>query len=106
MATTTNPTIQVVGGTGFDTVIDVRSGARNGTNIACADATGAAGTEVVNLSGLTIGTTYLFRVYRHVRGGLVRCARGALLSLCREAAAMAQCPATSLIVRHVFRGNS
>jgi len=62
-ATATASNVTVVGGTGFDAIIDVRSGACNGTNIACADATFSAQTEVAALTGLTIGTEYLVRVY-------------------------------------------
>ncbi|HZV69783.1 MAG TPA: HYR domain-containing protein [Saprospiraceae bacterium] len=63
IATSTNHNVTVVGGAGFDAVVDVRSGACNGTNIGCADATISGGTEVVTLTGLTVGTTYLVRVY-------------------------------------------
>ncbi len=57
-------TITVVGSTGFDVVIDLRSGGCMGTNIACADAT-ASGTEVLNATGLTVGATYLVRIYSY-----------------------------------------
>ncbi len=63
VATATAINVTVVGGTGLDVIIDVRSGACDGTNIACADATTSAGTEVASLAGLTIGNTYLVRVY-------------------------------------------
>ncbi|MEP6645568.1 MAG: HYR domain-containing protein [Saprospiraceae bacterium] len=63
VATATNHTVTVVGGASFDAVVDVRSGVCNGSNIGCADATVSGGTEIVMLSGLTIGTTYLIRVY-------------------------------------------
>ena len=53
----------VTGNAGFDPIVDVRSGGCNGTNIACADATFGDGTETVVLSGLTVGATYLVRVY-------------------------------------------
>ncbi|MBL7701389.1 MAG: PKD domain-containing protein, partial [Ferruginibacter sp.] len=62
-ATSTSHIVTVVGAAGFDAVVDVRSGACNGTNIGCADATVSGGTEVVTLTGLTIGNTYLVRVY-------------------------------------------
>ncbi len=62
-ATAANHDVTVVGGAGFDAVVDVRTGSCNGTNIGCADATVASGTETVNLSGLTVGSTYLVRVY-------------------------------------------
>ena len=57
--------VTVVGASSFDAVVDVRSGSCNGSNIACADATISGGTEIVNLSGLTIGSTYLVRVYHY-----------------------------------------
>jgi hypothetical protein len=63
VATDTTHDITVVGSTGFDAVIDLRSGSCNGTNINCADASLAGGTEVVNATGLTIGATYFVRVY-------------------------------------------
>ncbi len=68
VATNTAHTVTVAGGTGFDAVVDVRSGACNGANIFCADATASGGTETVNLSGLTIGATYLIRVYEFGSG--------------------------------------
>ncbi len=61
MATTHNITVQ--GSGGFDPVIDVRSGACTGTNIACMDASGANGLETAIASGLTVGSVYYIRVY-------------------------------------------
>lgn len=61
--------VTVVGGTDFDAVIDVRSGACNGTNIGCADATINAATEVAALTGLTIGNVYYVRVYDYTGTG-------------------------------------
>ncbi|RFS17093.1 3-coathanger stack domain-containing protein [Emticicia sp. C21] len=66
-AAATSYIVRVVGAAGFNAVVDVRSGACTGTSIACADASAGGGTETVNLSGLTIGNTYLVRVYS--RGG-------------------------------------
>jgi len=63
VATAANLNVTVVGDVNFDAVIDVRSGACDGTNIACADATVSGGTEVAALTGLVIGNTYLVRVY-------------------------------------------
>jgi hypothetical protein len=63
VATSSQHTVTVVGGTGFDATVDVRSGACNGSNIACADATTSGGTEVASLSSLTPGVTYYVRVY-------------------------------------------
>ena len=63
-ATTTAHTITVVPSSGMDAVVDLRSGACNGSNIACADNGGGHGaTEVINATGLTAGTTYYVRVY-------------------------------------------
>ncbi|MBX2927241.1 MAG: fibronectin type III domain-containing protein [Saprospiraceae bacterium] len=62
-ATSTSHNVVVVGDVNFDAVIDVRSGPCNGINIACADATIAGGTETAALTGLTVGQTYLVRVY-------------------------------------------
>lgn len=61
-------TITVVGSSGFDAVVDVRSGACNGTSIACSDISGDGGTESVNLTGLTSGNTYYVRVYEYWSG--------------------------------------
>ncbi|MDO7875284.1 T9SS type A sorting domain-containing protein [Hymenobacter sp. ASUV-10] len=62
-ATGTSHNVTVVPGTGVDAVIDVRAGTCPGTNIGCADATAAGGTETATLAGLTVGTTYYVRVY-------------------------------------------
>jgi len=61
--TATQATHAVVVDATFDAVIDVRSGACTGTNIACADDNFLAGVESVVLNGLTVGQTYLIRVY-------------------------------------------
>ncbi|WP_460499950.1 beta strand repeat-containing protein, partial [Hymenobacter agri] len=65
IATTTIHTVTVTGGTGFDAVLDVRSGSCPGVTIGCADATGGAGTESVRVTGLTPGATYYARVYSY-----------------------------------------
>lgn len=62
-AANTTQTITVVGGTGFDAVVDLRSGACNGTNMGCADATLGGGTETITASGLSVGSVYYVRVY-------------------------------------------
>jgi hypothetical protein len=62
-ATGTTHIVTVAGATGFDPVVDIRSGACNGTNISCADATIGGGTETINLSGLTAGSVYFVRIY-------------------------------------------
>ena len=63
VANTVNPIIEVTGSNGFDAIVDLRTGACNGTNIDCADATYNNGTEIINAAGLTIGSTYYIRVY-------------------------------------------
>jgi hypothetical protein len=68
VATTHYVTIRVAGSSGFDAVVDFRSGECNGTTIACADATGSGGTETINKGGLYIGSTYLIRVYSYGNG--------------------------------------
>lgn len=68
-AVATAHTVKVQGGTGFDAVIDLRSNSScSGSNISCTDATGAAGLETANLTGLTVGSTYLVRVYHFSAG--------------------------------------
>jgi len=62
-ATQANHVVIVDGGTDFDAVVDIRSGACDGANIACADGNFAGDTEVANLTSLTPGQTYLVRVY-------------------------------------------
>ena len=62
-ATETDHVIELTLPSGFFPVIDLRSGACNGTNIACNDDVTLAAT------GLTIGETYYFRVY-HIFGGI------------------------------------
>ena len=62
-ATATSLNVRVPGFLGFNAVVDVRSGACNGTSIGCADATGNDGKEMVVLTGLTVGNTYLVRIY-------------------------------------------
>jgi hypothetical protein len=47
----------------FDAVLELRSGACNGTNVACADNNFAAGVEEIIATGLTIGNTYYVRIW-------------------------------------------
>lgn len=68
VATSTSHTITVVGAGSLDPVVNLRSGACNGASVACADVTGDAGTEVIDATGLTIGATYLIRVYGYYSG--------------------------------------
>src|SRR5262249_7880424 len=63
VATSSAVTITETGSASLDSILDVRSGACNGTNIACADATLSGGTETVTATGLTVGSTYYVRVY-------------------------------------------
>jgi len=50
-------------------IIDVRSGACDGTSIACADETGSGQRESLILTNLTIGNTYYIRVYGYLERG-------------------------------------
>ncbi|MEZ5030345.1 MAG: choice-of-anchor D domain-containing protein [Saprospiraceae bacterium] len=68
-ATGTSQIITVDGASNMDAVVDLREGACNGTNLECADDTEGDGIEVITASGLTIGATYLIRVYDYVSGG-------------------------------------
>ncbi|MBK7345115.1 MAG: PPC domain-containing protein [Saprospiraceae bacterium] len=61
--------ITVDGAANMDAVIDLRSGACNGTNIDCSDATTADGIEVITATGLTPAATYYVRVYDYDAGG-------------------------------------
>lgn len=65
VALSTSHTITVVGASGFDAVVELRSGACMGTSVQCVDATGLGNTEVLNATGLTVGSTYLVRVYHY-----------------------------------------
>ncbi|WP_298513753.1 GEVED domain-containing protein [uncultured Kordia sp.] len=65
IATATSHDITVTPGTLSDAVLDLRSGACNGTNITCADNTTGSNAEVINATGLSIGTTYYVRVYSY-----------------------------------------
>ncbi|WP_420572013.1 GEVED domain-containing protein [Kordia sp.] len=68
-ATATSHDITATAGTISDIVLDLRSGACNGANIVCSDGTTGAGTEIINATGLTIGTTYYVRVYSYGNSG-------------------------------------
>jgi subtilisin-like proprotein convertase family protein len=64
-AISTSQTVTVVGSGAFDAVVDVRTGnCTTNATIGCADLT-ASGTETVNLTNLTVGTTYFVRVYSY-----------------------------------------
>jgi len=66
-ATYTTHQITVTAISNFDIVLDVRTGTCNGANIACADNL-ASGAEVLTLNNLTIGASYLLRVYGYING--------------------------------------
>ena len=59
----TNTTHVVTLDADFDAVLEVRSGACNGTNLACADNNFLAGIEEVTVNGLTVGATYYVRLW-------------------------------------------
>lgn len=57
-------TITVDPSSGMDAVVDLRSGACNGVNIACSDnGGGEGGNEVLTYSNFTPGNTYYIRIY-------------------------------------------
>ncbi|MCB9182374.1 MAG: T9SS type A sorting domain-containing protein [Flavobacteriales bacterium] len=62
-ATDVSHEIQVATGSGFDAVVELRSGACNGTPVDCVDEQFPGNTEVLTASGLTVGETYYVRVY-------------------------------------------
>ncbi|MBI4647220.1 MAG: hypothetical protein HY738_11700 [Bacteroidia bacterium] len=57
-----NHTITVDGNGDFDAVVDLRTGACNGSNVSCADGTTEGGVETINYN-CSASTTYLVRVY-------------------------------------------
>lgn len=68
-ATATSHTITVVPSSGLDAVVDLRT-ACPGTTIDCQDAGGGEGaTEALQVTGLSIGTTYYVRVYDYSGAG-------------------------------------
>lgn len=62
-ATTAAPTIAVIPQAGFDVVVDLRTGLCDGMNINCADYKGPGGTETIYTGSMTVGQTYLVRIY-------------------------------------------
>ncbi|MBK9146501.1 MAG: T9SS type A sorting domain-containing protein [Flavobacteriales bacterium] len=64
-ATATDHLILVQGSSSFDAVIQLRGGACNGAPIDCQDVVGAGGLEVLEATGLTVGTEYLVRVFSY-----------------------------------------
>ena len=63
VATRTEHRVIVAGQGAFDAVVELRSGACDGTGVDCEDNTVNGGTETLTVPGLTIGATYLVRVY-------------------------------------------
>ncbi len=64
VATTTSAVVDVQGGTDFDAVLEVFSGACGTlTSLQCIDDDGSGAPETVTLTGLTVGSTYRLRVY-------------------------------------------
>jgi hypothetical protein len=69
VATSTEMTVSVTGATGFDAVVALYEGDCGALNeIGCADATVSAGLEEVPQSGLTVGSTYLVRLFHYGSG--------------------------------------
>lgn len=66
-ANSTTHQVTVDGITNFNAVVEVFDGC-SGTSLSCVNATGNDGVESANLSGLTIGQTYLVRVYHNGTG--------------------------------------
>ena len=68
-ATSNAVDITGVGSIGMDMVIELNSGGcASISNLACANLSGSGGTEVISQGGLTIGNTYLIRVYDYAAG--------------------------------------
>lgn len=66
VASATDMTISVQGGDGFDPVVELFEGDCSSlTEIGCADSTVAAELEEISQSGLTVGNTYLVRVFNY-----------------------------------------
>ncbi|MBL7980181.1 MAG: T9SS type A sorting domain-containing protein [Flavobacteriales bacterium] len=62
-ATSDEHTVRVATLSGFDAVVDLRTGACNGTSIQCVDVVSSNSIENLNATGLTIGENYYVRVY-------------------------------------------
>ena len=70
VAPSTNVTINVQGGAGFDAVVQVYNSC-GGTNIYCKDNTINGGLETIVTSGLIAGQSYFIRVYDYETGASV-----------------------------------
>jgi hypothetical protein len=69
VATATEMTVSATGNTGFDAVVELFEGSCGSlTEIGCADATVNGGLEEVPQSGLTVGSTYLVRLFHYSTG--------------------------------------
>jgi len=70
-ATSTSHIITVTPGTLTDAVLQIYSGTCAGlTSLSCIDNTAGSSVETVTLTGLSVGTTYLVRVYSYSSGSL------------------------------------
>ncbi|MBK9761655.1 MAG: T9SS type A sorting domain-containing protein [Flavobacteriales bacterium] len=68
-ATATDMTVAVLGGDGFDAVVELFEGTcGNFSEIGCADATVGTETEEIQQAGLVIGQTYYFRLFNYGTG--------------------------------------
>jgi hypothetical protein len=69
VATSTAVDITAVGAIGMDMVMELLEGSCGSLNsLNCANLSGSGGTEVISQGGLTIGATYLIRVYDYGSG--------------------------------------
>lgn len=69
-ATNYTQTIQVAGSAGMDAVVQLFSGTCSSlSSITCQDATFSGGTETINATGLSPGSTYYVRVYDYYATG-------------------------------------
>jgi hypothetical protein len=67
VATTTTANVQVQSGATFNAVLQVLDGCA-GAQLGCANATANGGQENVLLTGLTVGNTYIIRIYSNNTG--------------------------------------
>jgi hypothetical protein len=65
VATATEHDILGIAGSLNDLVLELRSGACNGTSVVCEDNSKGSFTETIHATGLTIGNTYYIRVYSY-----------------------------------------
>ncbi|MFM7725740.1 MAG: hypothetical protein ACKO7B_03490, partial [Flavobacteriales bacterium] len=63
VATAAEHTVAVVGRGGFDPAISAKAASCAASALDCINSSGVNGTELLNLTGLTIGQTYYFVVY-------------------------------------------